>query len=65
MFIYCFDKEEKEKLDKTLILLSHKNLADKDCWIFAIPKNSKFKYKELDTSKCLISKKLKFQERRA
>jgi hypothetical protein len=60
MFIYCFDEKEMKKLNKRLILLRNTTLAEKNCWIFAVPKNSKFKYEKLDKTKCLVTNKLNF-----
>jgi len=61
MFIYCFDEQEKNKLQKQLNLKLYKesNIDNKQCWIFLID-NNKFNFKSIDKSKCIVSNKMTF-----
>jgi len=60
IFIYCFDEQEKYKLQKELKLFQESNIDNKQCWIFIIDTNNKFNFNKIDKSKCVISKKLMF-----
>lgn len=60
MFIYCFDEQEKTKLQKSLKLFQESNIGNKQCWIFIIDNGSKFNFSEVDKGKCIISNKLRF-----
>lgn len=60
MFIYCFDLEEKNKLQKQLKLFRESNIDNRQCWIFAIQKDNKFNFNSIDKSKCIITNKLTF-----
>ncbi len=59
MFVYCFDLEEKNKLQQSLNLFKESNIDNKQCWIFII-KDEKFNFSEIDRSKCMISDRLRF-----
>lgn len=60
MFIYCFDEQEKTKLEKHLTLYKESNIDNKECWIFIIENVNKFDFNEIDRSKCIISSRLGF-----
>ena len=60
MFIYCFDKQEKYKLQKELKLFQESKIDNKQCWIFIIDTNNKFNFNQIDKSKCVVSNKLMF-----
>ena len=60
MFIYCFDEQEKEKLQKYLTLYKESNIDDKECWIFIVKNINKFDFSQIDRSKCIISDRLRF-----
>lgn len=60
MFIYCFDKEEKNKLQKQLELYDESYINHRRCWIFVVDNINKFNFNEVDKSKCIISNKLRF-----
>jgi len=60
MFIYCFDLEEKNKLQKQLKLFRESNIDNKQCWIFTVQQNNKFNFNSIDKSKCLITNKMTF-----
>ena len=63
MFIYCFDKQEKNKLQKKLSLYQELNISNKQCWIFIIDeinKVNKFSINDIDKSKCVVSDRLRF-----
>lgn len=60
MFIYCFDLDEKNKLEKQLKLYRESNIDNKQCWIFAIDKENKFNFNSIDKSKCFVSNRLNF-----
>lgn len=60
MFIYCFDEQEKEKLQKQLNLFKESNIDNKKCWIFLMD-NNKFNFNSIDQSKCVVSKRMNFQ----
>lgn len=60
MFIYCFDLDEKNKLQKQLKLYRESNIDNKQCWIFAIHQDNKFNFNSIDKSKCFISNRLSF-----
>lgn len=60
MFIYCFDKQEKDKLQKNLTLYKESNIDNKQCWIFIINNLNKFDFSEIDRSKCIISDRMRF-----
>ena len=59
MFIYCFDEQEKNKLQKQLNLYKESNIDNKKCWIFIV-KDKKFNFNLIDRSKCIISDRLRF-----
>lgn len=58
MFIYCFDEQEKDKLQKQLKLFKESNIDNKKCWIFLI--DNKFKFENVDKSKCIITDRMTF-----
>lgn len=58
MFIYCFDKQEKNKLEKQFQLFKESNIGNKQCWIFLMNNNSNFS--AIDQSKCVISNRMNF-----
>ena len=60
MFVYCFDLEEKNKLQQSLKLYKESNIDNKQCWIFAIDKEKKFNFESVDKSKCVITDKISF-----
>lgn len=60
MFIYCFDLEEKNKLQKQLKLFRESNIDNRQCWIFAVQQNNKFNFNSIDKSKCFITNKMTF-----
>jgi len=60
MFIYCFDEQEKHKLQKELKLFQESKIDNKQCWIFIIDTNNKFNFNQIDKSKCVVSNKLMF-----
>jgi hypothetical protein len=60
MFVYCFDLEEKNKLQQSLKLFKESNIDNKQCWIFFIDKEKKFNFSEIDKSKCVISDRMIF-----
>jgi len=63
MFIYCFDKQEKDKLQKQLKLFQESNINNKQCWIFIIDEVNqvnKFSINNIDKSKCVVSDRLRF-----
>lgn len=60
MFIYCFDLEEKNKLQKQLKLFRESNIDNRRCWIFTIQKGDKFNFDCIDKSKCFFTNKLTF-----
>ena len=59
-FIYCFDEQEKRKLNKELKLFQESKIDNKQCWIFIIDTNNKFNFNQIDKSKCVVSNKLMF-----
>ncbi len=59
MFIYCFDQQEKIKLEKQLNLYKESNIDNKKCWIFLL--DGKFNFNSIDQSKCVVSKRMNFQ----
>jgi len=59
-FIYCFDEQEKHKLQKELKLFQESKIDNKQCWIFIIDINNKFNFNQIDKSKCVVSNKLMF-----
>ncbi len=59
MFIYCFDEQEKEKLQKQLNLFKESNIDNKKCWIFLMD-NNKFNFENIDKSKCAVSNRMTF-----
>jgi len=59
-FIYCFDEQEKHKLQKELKLFQESKIDNKQCWIFIIDTNNKFNFNQIDKSKCVVSNKLMF-----
>jgi len=59
-FIYCFDEQEKHKLEKILKLFQESKIDNKQCWIFIIDTNNKFNFNQIDKSKCVVSNKLMF-----
>lgn len=59
MFIYCFDSQEKEKLQKQLKLFKESNIDNKQCWVFIID-NNKFNFESIDKSKCVVSNRMTF-----
>jgi len=59
MFIYCFDSQEKDKLQKQLKLFKESNIDNKRCWIFLID-NNKFNFESIDKSKCVVSNRMTF-----
>lgn len=62
MFIYCFDKEEKFKLESKLKLFKETNIDNKQCWIFVFDKDkdNKFIFNEINKSKCIVSNRMRF-----
>jgi len=60
MFLYCFDKQEKTKLQNSLKLFQETHIDNKQCWVFIIDNGSKFNFNEIDKSKCVISNRLNF-----
>jgi len=60
IFIYCFDEQEKNKLQKEVKLFQESNIDNKQCWIFIIDTNNKFNFNQIDKSKCVVSNKLMF-----
>jgi len=60
MFIYCFDLEEKNKLQQSNKLLKESNIDNKQCWIFAIDKEKKFNFNTIDKSKCIVTNRMMF-----
>lgn len=60
MFIYCFDEQEKNKLQEQLILHQETNIDNKKCWIFIFKNMNKFDFSQIDRSKCIISDRLRF-----
>ena len=60
MFIYCFDNQEKNKLEKQLTLHKESNIDNKQCWIFIVKNIYKFDFSQVDKSKCIISDRLRF-----
>lgn len=60
MFIYCFDENEKNKLQKQLTLYKESNIDNKKCWIFIAKNINKFDFSQIDRSKCIISDRLRF-----
>ena len=59
MFIYCFDLDEKNKLQQSLKLYKESNIDNKQCWIFII-KDEKFNFNLIDKSKCVVSNRMTF-----
>ena len=59
-FIYCFDEQEKYKLQEELKLFQESKIDNKQCWIFIIDTNNKFNFNQIDKSKCVVSNKLMF-----
>lgn len=60
MFLYCFDLEEKNKLQKQFKLFKESNVDSKQCWIFCIDESNKLNFDCIDKSKCLITNKMTF-----
>ncbi|MDD4156592.1 MAG: hypothetical protein PHY08_08485 [Candidatus Cloacimonetes bacterium] len=60
IFIYCFDEQEKQKLQSQLKLYKESNIDTKQCWIFIIDSNNKFNFGSIDKSKCIITNKMTF-----
>lgn len=60
MFIYCFDEQEKQKLQNQLKLYQESNIDNKKCWIFVVDKQQKFNFNQINRSKCVISDRLRF-----
>ena len=58
MFIYCFDEQEKNKLQKQLNLYKESDINNKKCWIFLL--DDKFNFNSIDQSKCAISNRMSF-----
>lgn len=61
MFIYCFDEEEKNKLQCNLKLFKEQTIDNKPCWIFTVDSDCKFNFDTLDKSKCVVSNRLSFE----
>ena len=60
-FIYCFDEQEKLKLQsQQLKIFQETNIDNKKCWVFTIDANNKFNFNQIDKSKCIISNKMTF-----
>ena len=60
MFIYCFDEQEKNKLQEQFKLHQEINIDNKKCWIFIAKNINKFDFSQIDRSKCIISDRLRF-----
>jgi len=59
-FIYCFDEDYKNELDKLGCKLIKTDCIDnKDCWIYENQPNI-YKFNNLDKKKVLFSNKLNF-----
>jgi len=59
MFIYCFDLDEKNKLQQSLKLYKESNIDNKQCWIFIV-KDKKFNFNLIDKSKCVVTNRMMF-----
>jgi hypothetical protein len=59
MFIYCFDEQERDRLQNLFKLHQESNIDNKKCWIFIMDKN-KINFDQIDKSKCYITNKLVF-----
>jgi len=61
IFIYCFDEQEKIKLQsQQLKLFQETHIDNKQCWVFAIDTNNKFNFNHIDKSKCVVSNRIMF-----
>jgi len=61
IFIYCFDEQEKIKLQsQQLKLFQETHINNKQCWVFAIDTNNKFNFNQIDKSKCVVSNRIMF-----
>jgi hypothetical protein len=59
MFVYCFDEEEKMKLQKKFKIFKETQLGDKHCWVFLFNKD-KFSLDDIDKSKCVVTERMNF-----
>lgn len=61
MFLYCFDEEEKQKLqEKQLKVYQETNINNKKCWIFIVEQDNKFNFSEVDKGKCVVTNRMTF-----
>ncbi len=59
LFVYCFDENEKNKLQKSLRLFGESIINNKQCWIFLLD-NNKINFTSIDRSKCFITNRMAF-----
>jgi hypothetical protein len=60
MFLYCFDEQEIQKLQKSFKLHQETILDNKKCSIFVIDQSNKINFDKIDRSKCIVTNKLMF-----